>query len=79
MPRLTNERSPYEGYTGLILGRMRGQKVTITDLAEKMGVTANTMSRYIRQPGTMKLATIRRLHRILGIQAEEARERIPMW
>lgn len=79
MPRLINERSPYESYTGLILGRMRGQKMTIIDLASRMGVTANTMSRYIKSPGTMKLATIRRLHRILGIQAEEARERIPMW
>ena len=79
MPRLRQERSPYEGYTGMILGRMKGQGITIIDMAARLGVTPNTMSRYIKEPGGMRLDTIRKLHRILGIPAEEARDRIPMW
>ena len=79
MPRLRDERSPYEGYTGLIMGRMNALHLTGQDLAVRMGISITTMYTYIKHPGNMRLETIRKLNRVLGIKAEEARERIPMW
>ena len=79
MPRLRDDRSPYEGYTGLILARMKALKLTIIELALRMDVSCTTMRTYIEQPGKMRLETMRKLHRILGIKAEDARREIPMW
>lgn len=79
MPRLRDDRSPYEGYTGLIMGRMKALHLSGQDLAVRMGVSITTMYTYINHPGRMRLETIRKLHRVLGITAEQARERIPMW
>lgn len=79
MPRLRDERSPYESYAGLIMARMKAMHFSGQDLAVRIGVSVTTMYTYIKHPGNMRLETIRRLNRVLGIRAEEARERIPMW
>lgn len=79
MPRLWDEISPFEGYTGLIMARMKAMNLSGKDLAALIGVSLTTMYTYINHPGRMRLETIRNLHRVLGIKADEDRERIPMW
>ena len=79
MPRLRTERDPYEDYVGLILQRMRAEELDLTSLAERIGISRQTLRAYLRDPGSMRLDTVRKVHRVLGIRAEQARDRIPMW
>lgn len=79
MPKLKSERSPFERYLGLVLARMRAEGLDMTGLAAKMGCTRQTVSNYLADPGLMRLDWMRKMHRVLGIRAEEARELLPMW
>ncbi len=78
MPKLKKQYDPYEGYRGAVLGRMIVLEYGTEDLAAKMGVSPPTARRYIREPGTMSMDTMRRLNRILDIEAEQARGLLPM-
>lgn len=43
------------------------------ELAARMGISPPTVRRYIREPGRMQMDTMRKLNRVLDIEAEQAR------
>lgn len=79
MPRLKTNRSPYEGYIGLVLARRRADGMTLEDLASACGVSPQTLRRRLAEPETISLGLVRKINRALGILAEDARAALPMW
>lgn len=77
MPRTKLDRpavSCWERYRGVLMSRMVEYGLDISDMARRLNISPPTMRKYIRDPGTMTLDTMRRLNRILDIQADAARE-----
>lgn len=76
MPRtkLDRVRDPYEKYRALILGRMAVLDYGFDELAARLGVSPPTARRYVREPGSMTMDSMRRMNRVLDITAEVARE-----
>ena len=79
MPRLRKERSPYEGYVGLVMARRMADGRSWEDLAAILHISPTTLRSYVRNPEQMQLGTLRRLNRLLAIPAEDARAALPMW
>lgn len=73
MPKLKKPADPCERYRGALLGRMVALDYGTEKLAERMGISPPTVRRYIREPGTMQMDTMRKLNRVLDISAEDAR------
>ena len=79
MPRLKTG-DPFSNWRGLIMGRMFDNgRMTVTELADRVGVSRPTMRKYLNNPGAAPLDTVRKIHRVLGVRAEDAREALPMW
>lgn len=66
--------SCWEKYRGIIMSRMVEYDFSVQGLAIKMGISYPTMAKYLADPGSMTLDTMRRLNRILDIRAEAVRE-----
>ena len=79
MPRLRKERSPDEGYVGLVMARRMADGRSWEELAAILHISPTTLRSYIKNPEQMRLGTLRRLNRLLAIQAEDARAALPMW
>lgn len=79
MPRLRKERSPYEGYVGLVMARRQADGRSWEELAAILHLSPTTLRSYIKNPEQMRLGTLRRLNRLLAIPAEDARAALPMW
>lgn len=79
MPRLRAERDAFARYRGLIFQCMWTLEIGVGELADRMGVSRQTMAKYISNPGRMGYDFMRRLHRVLNIPAEDARAALPMW
>lgn len=79
MPRLRKEKSPYEGYVGLVMARRQADGRSWEELAAALGMSPTTLRSYIKKPEQMRLGTLRRLNRLLAIPAEDARAALPMW
>ena len=65
---------PWEKYRGVILSRMVEYGLDMAEMAARMGVSCPTFSKWISDPGTMSMDTMRKLNRVLDITAEAARE-----
>lgn len=74
MPKIKKQYDPWERYRGAVLGRMVALDYGTEELAARMGISPPTCRRYIREPGTMQMDTMRKLNRVLDIEAEAARE-----
>lgn len=75
MPRtkLDRVRDPYEKYRSMILGRMAVLDYGYEELAARLGVSPPTARRYVREPGTMTMDSMRKMNRVLDVSAEDAR------
>lgn len=73
MPKIKKAYDPWERYRGAVLGRMVALDYGTEELAVRMGISPPTVRRYIREPGTMQMDTMRKLNRVLDIEAEQAR------
>lgn len=62
--------------TGILawIGGMTVLDYGTEELAARMGISPPTVRRYIREPGTMQMDTMRKLNRVLDIEAEAARD-----
>lgn len=78
MPRIKNAHDPYERYKVLLAGTMQVRGIDNEDLARLMEVSRQTMAAKLDKPESMKLGFVRRLHRVLGIRAEDARAALPV-
>lgn len=79
MPRTKLDRhavSCWERYLGVLMSRMVEYGEDSASMARRLNISPPTMRKYIRDPGTMTLDTMRRLNRILDIPADAAREAI---
>lgn len=74
MPKIKKAYDPWERYRGAVLGRMVALDYGTEELAARMGISPPTVRRYIREPGTMQMDTMRKLNRVLDISAEDARD-----
>lgn len=79
MPRLRTEKDVYFRYRALVLGMAKANNMTKQELCGKIGVCPKTLNGYLSNPGKMPLDCMRKINRILGISAEEARAVLPMW
>lgn len=75
MPRTKLDRikDPHEKYRALILGRMAILDYGYEELAARLGVSPPTARRYVREPGTMSMDSMRKMNRVLDVSAEDAR------
>lgn len=75
MPRtkLDRVRDPYEKYRAMILGRMAILDYGYEELAARLGVSPPTARRYVREPGSMTMDSMRKMNRVLDVSAEDAR------
>ena len=81
MPRTKLDRpvcSVWEGYRGLLLSRMAEYKLSNADLAKQIGVSFPTMTKYLADPGTMTMDTMRKLNRSLDLTADAVRPLLPV-
>ena len=73
MPKLKKGYDPWERYRGAVIGRMVMLDMGFSDLAVRLGVSRPTAYRYVREPGTMQLDMMRKVNRVLDIEAEDVR------
>ena len=76
MPKTKLDRptvSCWERYRGAILSRMVEYGLDIAGLARKLNVSPPTMRAYLANPGQMRMDTMRKLNRVLDLEAAEAR------
>ena len=50
MPRLRKERSPYEGYVGLVMARRMADGRSWEELAAILHISPTTLRSYVRNP-----------------------------
>lgn len=79
MPRLRTEQDAFYKYRCLVLGTASANGISKCELGGKVGVCPKTLNSYLENPGKMPLDIMRRINRILGISAEDARAALPMW
>lgn len=78
MPRLRRESDPWDRYRVLIIGTMDVLEIDTTELAARMGVSRQTMACKLARPESLRLGDMRKLHRVLGIKADDARAALPV-
>ena len=72
MPKLKKAFDPWERYRGAVVGRMLVMDMDFADLADRLGVSRPTAQRYVKDPGAMQLDMMRKVNRVLDIEAADA-------
>ena len=78
MPKLKRAFDPWDKYLMLVFGKMQILGYDRAELGRRMGCTYQTVSTKLKDPDKMSMAWVRKLNRVLGITADEARASLPM-